>query len=299
MPAVRSDIKGIVVPLLIPYSENGDIALDVLKQEIDYVITRDKAHAVVAGGTSIQEVPLLTPSERKLIIEATVEYVKGRVPVLAGISDNTLSGALGYAKIAQDAGADVLVAMPPFSAPPGPPTRDEIFAYYQSLSEKVELPILAYNPATVIVDMPLDLLKKIAELKMVRYIKETSRNMNKLTRLIVSLKDKVGIFTTMDVLLPTLQLGAIGAVIPSPASKLGVQIYEAFIKGDLSKAAELQSKFAIFPPDLGKGFTPIFKEAMNLLGIKVGRPRAPFLGLSDAEREIVKQSLKASGIMCT
>ena len=107
-----------------------------------------------------------------------------------------------------------------------------------------------------------------------------------MSRLIVEI-DRAGharYFTTMQMLLATLQLGGSGATMPPPGSEIARHVIDAFLAKDYERAAEIQLQFALFPSKwMHRGLAPTMKAAMNLIGLPVGEPYPPYAPLSRDE----------------
>jgi len=120
----------------------------------------------------------------------------------------------------------------------------------------------------------------------VALIKESSRDLARVSRLIVEI-DRAGharYFTTMQMLLATLQLGGSGATMPPPAAEIARRVIDAFLAKDHEGAAALQLQFALFPSRwMHRGLAPVMKAAMNLIGLPVGDPYPPYVSLNRDE----------------
>ena len=110
----------------------------------------------------------------------------------------------------------------------------------------------------------------LAKLPRVQFIKESSRDLARVSRLIVEI-DRAGhaqYFTTMQMLLASLELGGSGATMPPPAAEIARHVIEAFVAKDHERAAQLQLQFALFPSKwMHYGLGPTMKAAMNLIGV--------------------------------
>ena len=111
------------------------------------------------------------------------------------------------------------------------------------------LPITLYlNPGPG-ADVSIPDTIALAKLPKVQLIKESSRDLARVSRLIVEI-DRAGharYFTTMQMLLATLQLGGSGATMPPPGSEIARHVIDAFVAKDYERAAEIQLQFALFP----------------------------------------------------
>ena len=135
----------------------------------------------------------------------------------------------------------------------------------------------------------------LAKLPQVQLIKESSRDLARVSRLIVEI-DRAGharYFTTMQMLLATLQLGGSGATMPPPGSEIARAVIDAYIAKDHERAAEIQLQFALFPSKwMHRGLAPAMKAAMNLIGIPAGEPYPPYSPLSSNEMAAMAATLK-------
>ena len=137
----------------------------------------------------------------------------------------------------------------------------------------------------------------LAQLPRVHFIKESSRDLARVSRLIFEI-DRAGhacYFTTMQMLLATLELGGSGATMPPPAAEIARHIIDAFVAKDHERAAALQLQFAQFPSKwMHRGLAPVMKAAMNLIGVPVGDPYPPYASLSADEIDALAAVLRAS-----
>ena len=124
---------------------------------------------------------------------------------------------------------------------------------------------------------------ELAKLDFIHGIKESSRDLARVSRLIVEI-DHAGhahYYTTMQMLLITLQLGGSGITLPSPAAELARHVVDAYEAGDIGKATQLQLKFATFPARwMPFGLAAVMKAASNFIGIPAGKPYPPYAPVS-------------------
>ncbi|WP_313693530.1 dihydrodipicolinate synthase family protein [Halorarum halobium] len=268
-----SAISGVVAPVITPVEE-GEIRPDRVDRSVEFTLECG-CHAVVAAGTGVQETSTMSLEERREVIAATVEAVDGAVPVVAGVSFPSKPGTAALLEHAAREGADAVVAMPPWGLPP---SGDAIVRYFEFVASESDLPVVAYNNPTVTADMSRETMAAVAALDGVTAVKESSRDWLKIGWLLERVRHAghADVFTTMDVLLPTLQAGGGGAIIPPPATVPAMAVHEAYEAGDLEAAAEAQRTFGTFPPDAANGLTPTVKAAAERAGVSVGPPRWPY-----------------------
>src|SRR5215467_7217679 len=277
---------GLIVAPLTPFT--ADLRLDepALRREIDYVIEDCRATMVVAAGVETQEYTYLSLEQRKALIRATVEAVAGRVPVMVGISHPSFKTAVELAHDAEKLGAAAVQLLAPLRPFAGPPTQADLIAYFEAIGRETRLPITLYlNPGPG-ADVSIPDTIALAKLPCVQLIKESSRDLARVSRLIVEI-DRAGharYFTTMQMLLASLELGGSGATMPPPGAEIARHIIDAVLAKDYERAAQLQLQFALFPAKwMHRGLAPVMKAAMNLIGIPAGDPYPPFASLTRDE----------------
>jgi 4-hydroxy-tetrahydrodipicolinate synthase len=291
------DKPGLIVAPLTPFTADLKVDERALRRQIDYVVEECRATMVVAAGVETQEYTYLNPDERKALIQSTIELVDGRVPVMVGISHASFKTAIELAHEAEKLGAAAVQILAPLRPFAGPPTQSDLVAYFEAVSRETALPITLYlNPGPG-ADVSIPDTIALAKLPRVQFIKESSRDLARVSRLIVEI-DRAGharYFTTMQMLLITLQLGGSGATMPPPASEIARHVIDAFMAKDFERAAALQLQFALFPAKwMHRGLAPVMKAAMNLIGVPAGEPYPPYVSLSGDEIAALADLLKST-----
>ena len=290
---------GLIVAPLTPFT--SDLKLDeaALQRQIDYVVRDCGATMVVAAGVETQEYTYLGFEQRRALIRRTIEFVDGRVPVMVGISHPSFKTAIELAHDAEKLGAAAVQLLAPLRPFAGPPTQADLVAYFEAIGRETRLPITLYlNPGPG-ADVSIPDTIALAKLPCVQLIKESSRDLARVSRLIVEI-DRAGharYFTTMQMLLATLQLGGSGATMPPPGSEIARHLIDAFQAKDYERAAELQLQFALFPSKwMHRGLAPAMKAAMSLIGVPVGEPYPPYVPLSRDEIAALAAVLRTTAL---
>jgi 4-hydroxy-tetrahydrodipicolinate synthase len=288
---------GLIVAPLTPFDHELNVDEARLRRQIDYVVEDCRADMVVAAGVETQEYTYLSLDERKALIARTIELVGGRVPVMVGVSHPALKTAIALAHDAERMGAAALQLLAPLRPFAGPPTRIDLVSYFETISRETSLPITLYlNPGPGAEVSIADTIA-LARLPGVQFIKESSRDLARVSRLIAEI-DAAGharYFTTMQMLLISLMLGGSGATMPPPACEIARHIVDAFVAKDYERAAELQRQFALFPAKwMHRGLAPVMKAAMNQIGIPVGAPYPPYATLTPEEMDELAACLKTT-----
>jgi 4-hydroxy-tetrahydrodipicolinate synthase len=285
----------LIVAPLTPFTADLDIDEAALRREIDYIIRECRATMIVAAGVETQEYTYLGFEQRKALIRQTVRCVDGRVPVMVGISHPSFRTAIELAHFAEHLGAAAVQLLAPLRPFAGPPSQADLIAYFEAVGRETKLPIALYlNPGPGAEVSIADTIA-LAKLPSVKLIKESSRDLARVSRLIVEI-DRAGYArycTTMQMLLASLQLGGSGATMPPPASEIARHIIDAYQDKDFARAADLQRQFALFPAKwMQRGLAPVMKAAMNLIGVPVGDPYPPYSALSQDEIDALAAVLR-------
>jgi len=288
---------GLIVAPLTPFTPALKVDLPAMRRQIDYVVEDCRATMVVAAGVETQEYTYLSLEDRKMLIRHTIELVGGRVPVMVGISHPSFRTAIELAHDAEKLGAAAVQLLAPLRPFAGAPTEADLLAFFEAVSRETRLPITLYlNPGPG-AEVSIPATVALAKLPRVQLIKESSRDLARVSRLIVEI-DRAGharYFTTMQMLLITLQLGGSGATMPPPGCEIARHIIDAFVARDYERAAELQLQFALFPAKwMHRGLAPAMKAAMHLIGIPVGEPYPPYAPLSRDEMTALAALLKTT-----
>ena len=288
-----ASFSGVFVALLTPFDGSGRVDEAALRAHIDALIDAGISGFVPAGSTG--EVMSLDRDEYERVITVTIDHVSGRVPVIAGCSANATHHVVRNCQFAQDAGADGLMITHPFY---NHPTDDELVEHYADIARAVELPIVVYNnPGTTGVDASPELLGRISEFPHVEYVKETSGDSARVTRILECSKGRVSVFSGQDnQALEQFVCGASGwisgtaNVIPAQC----VALYEtAVVKGDYATARRIYREIHPFLTHVetsGRGIQTI-KECMGIEGRPLGRVRPPLRALPAADRDRVRRHL--------
>lgn len=290
-------VPGLIVAPVTPFTADLEVDEPALRREIDYVVRDCGATMVVAAGVETQEYTYLSLEQRKGLIRRTIECVDRRVPVMVGISHPSFKTSVELAHFAESLGAAAVQLLAPLRPFAGPPTQADLIAYFEAVARETRLPITLYlNPGPG-ADVSIADTIALARLPSVQLIKESSRDLARVSRLIVEI-DRAGharYFTTMQMLLATLQLGGSGATMPPPGSEIARHVIDAFVAGDHERAAALQLQFALFPSKwMHRGLAPVMKAAMNLIGVRVGDPYPPYGSLTAEEISALAAVLRTS-----
>ncbi|MGE3935972.1 MAG: dihydrodipicolinate synthase family protein [Rhodospirillaceae bacterium] len=293
------ETPGLIVPPLTPFNSKLKVDYKVLEREIDYIVDTCRASCISVSGVETSEYHYLSLEERKELIRKTVEMIDGRIPFVVGISHASYRTSIELAGLAEELGTAALQLLAPLRPFGGAPTTAELVRYFEAVANETAAPILLYlNPGPG-ADVSVPATIELAKLDRVKYIKESSRDLSRVGRLVVDI-DLAGharYFTTMQMLLATLELGGSGATMPPPGAYIARLIVDAFNEGDLKRAAEIQREFCLFPHKwMAHGLAPVMKAAMEIAGCPVGDPYPPFEGLPAEDKKALAAYLKTTSL---
>jgi dihydrodipicolinate synthase/N-acetylneuraminate lyase len=301
----RNDVtwKGFFPALTTPFKRDG--SLDKIGWRVLLQLMLEQGmHGVVVAGTS-GEWYAMTNSERKKLLEIAVEEIGGHIPVIAGVSAFRLEDVIGLAQHAHKAGADGVLFTPTPYAVPSPA---EVLAFYRSVSDRIDLPIIVYNWARGTgVEINVQLAMQLAEVDKVVAIKDSTTNRADFFEKVRLLKDKLIIFGSFvnPIGLACLRyLGGDGWI--GGGALLGRDLpnyFNAVWKNDYDRALLLAKKWwalskQLFRSDFGGVLgspQATLKAAMNLMGQPGGYTRPPYLPLD--ENAIKKLKVILSGFL--
>jgi len=272
----------------------ADLALDATATSaVQAALVRDGVHGVVLLGT-VGENNSLTAEEKRTVLKGAVETVGARVPLIAGVSELTTASAVAYARDAERIGVDGLMVLP---AMVYVPTRAELEYHLRAVAQATSLPIMLYNnPPAYRVNIEIETLERLAELRNIVAIKESAPDPRRFTDLLNALGERYVLFAGLDdVVFEALTLGARGWVSgltnAFPAESLA--LYEAIRADDLERARRIYRWFMpLLHLDSDPDLVQSIKLAEALMGRGSERVRPPRLPLAGERRADVARRVE-------
>lgn len=293
-----SVFTGAGVAIITPMKANGEVNYDKLGEFLDYQINNSTDAIIICGTTG--EASTLTHEEHVETIRFAADYVKKRVPVIAGTGSNCTRESINLSKKAEEIGVDGLLCVTPYY---NKATQAGLYEYYKAISDAVNIPIIMYNvPSRTGTNILPETAVKIAkEVKNVVAIKEASGNISQVAKLAALADGCIDIYSgNDDQVLPILSLGGKGviSVWSNVAPKQVHNTVQSFMDGDIAKATKMQLEAIDLIGALFSEVNPIpVKAAMSILGYKAGPMRAPLTECSDEHKEGLKKAMKEYGIL--
>lgn len=279
--------KGVMPAVTTKFTDDDTLDLPMFKVNLQAQLDAG-VHGIVLGGT-LGEASTLSDEEKRILTRETVAFVKGKVPVLINIAEQTTKGAIEAALKAEEDGASGLMVLPPMRYNAG---DHEVVTYFKAVANSSSLPIMVYNnPVDYKTMVTLDMFEELLQCENIQAVKESTRDITNVTRIKNRFGDRLSIMTGVDTLaLESLLMGAdgwiAGLVDAFPAET--VAIYE------LQKAGRIQEALAIyrwFLPLLELDINPKLVQNIKLAEVATGigteNVRAPRLSLQGEERKHV------------
>ena len=290
-------IKGIIPPVITPMNpEDESVNIPELRNQIERQIAGG-VHGIFPFGTN-GEGYILSLKEKEEVLEATIDQVKGRIPVYAGTGCISTRDTVYMSKRAEEMGADVLSIITPSFALA---SQKELYDHYVEVAKHVNIPIVLYNsPARTGNKLLPETVGKLArDVDVIMGAKDSSGDIENLKVYIRETRDIGKDFSVLagndGNILTCLKEGGAGGVAgrANLYPKTVASIYNYFVAGDLEKAQEAQDAIATLSRVFKFGNpNTIIKKAVNLLGYPVGDCRKPFNYLCAEGIEELKAVLK-------
>ncbi|WP_417310990.1 dihydrodipicolinate synthase family protein [Devosia sp.] len=278
-----SEIGGVLPALVTPFDQDEAFDEGRMRSIVDFLVGRGVNGLYIAGSTG--EAFMMSPEERKRVLEVVVDEVKGRIPVIAHVGAISTYHSADLARHAEKVGADALSAVPPFY---WGFTHDQIVGYYRDITAATGLPMCAYN-------VPLaglfgfDLIKRLAEIPGVEGIKYTAPTHSEIMRIKAEIGSDFVIYSGADEMAMSGMAFGADAIIGSfynTIPEVYLALLEAMAAGDLKHAEELQATAnAIIYFTLARSPNAAIKRTMAWQGADAGYCRKPFTNYYDAAAE--------------
>lgn len=285
--------KGAGVAIVTPFTADDKVDYKALGKMIDFQIENGTDAIIICGTTG--ESSTLTHDEHDECIRFAVEYVAGRVPVIAGTGSNSTAEAIRLSTHAEKVGADALLLVTPYY---NKATQKGLIEHYKKIANSVTIPIIMYNvPSRTGVNiLPETAVTLAKEVDNIVGIKEASGNIGQVARLAALADGCIDIYSgNDDQIVPLLSLGGIGviSVLSNIAPKMTHDIVASYLNGDVETSRKLQLQAMDLNDVLFCEVNPIpVKAALNMMGMCEGNLRSPLCEMSEAHKEQMKSALE-------
>jgi 4-hydroxy-tetrahydrodipicolinate synthase len=291
------ELSGCGTALVTPFRGDGALDEAALVRLVDWQIESGIDFLIPCGTTG--EASTLNEAEHLRVVETTVKTAAGRVPVFAGCTHNATSEAVARAKkLAKVAGLTGILTANPYYNRPG---QEGQYQHFRAIAEAVELPILLYNiPSRTGVNLEPATVLRLAEIKNVIGVKESSGNIAQITELITQVPRGFSVLSGDDgMTLPVIALGGMGQVsvasnaIPAQMS----QMVRAAMNGDWATARAINCKYLrLMQAHFSEPSPAPVKAVLALMGKCEEVLRLPMVPVTESTRQKLQGLLGGLGL---
>jgi 4-hydroxy-tetrahydrodipicolinate synthase len=290
-----ADFHGVFPYLVSPVDTDGQIRTKVLGRLCDDLI-KSGVHGLTPLG-STGEFAYLDHAQRAVVVQATIEAAKGRVPVVAGVVSTSTSDAVAQAKSYQKLGADGILAILEAYFPLGDAQTE---SYFRAIADAVDIPVVIYtNPQFQRSDLTLDVIARLSAHSLIRYIKDASTNTGRLLSIMNRCGDSIRVFSaSAHIPAAVMLIGGVGWM-AGPACLIprqSVELYHLCKAARWDEALTLQRKLWRLNEAFARyNLAACIKAGLAIQGYEVGDPVAPQAALTAEERRAVEAVLRDIG----
>ncbi len=281
--------RGSFTALVTPF-KNGGLDEKAFRDLVEWQISEGTQGLVPVGTTG--ESPTLSHDEHHKVVEWCIDQAKGRVPVIAGAGSNNTIEAVSLAKHAEKAGADAVLVVTPYY---NKPTQEGMYVHFKAVNDAIGIPIIIYNiPPRSVVDMSVDTMKRLYELKNIANIGRVSQQRHALGEDFIQLSGED---------MTALAYNAAGghgciSVTSNVAPKLCAELQNASLSGDYAKGLKVQDRLIplhdsiFFEPGVAGA-----KAGLSLLGRCGEIVRSPLVPASAKTKEAIRAAMVHAGLL--
>jgi 4-hydroxy-tetrahydrodipicolinate synthase len=291
--------KGSNVALITPFKNNRLDEESYIKL-IHFQIDNGTSGLVPAGTTG--ESPTLSHEEHQKVIDLCIKESNGKIPVIAGTGSNSTAEAISLTKHAEKAGADGALIVTPYY---NKPTQEGLYQHYKSINDECGIPIIIYNiPGRSVIDMSVDTMARLYELKNIVGVKDATGNLERVDQQLKKMgKDFIQLTGNDDNALEFNNRGGVGAI--SVTANIAPKLCSEFQKfsklNDDNSKNEAKKLDALLQPLHYSLFvesnpSPV-KYAAKLLGLCEDDVRLPLVKVTENTKEIVKKALHSANLI--
>jgi 4-hydroxy-tetrahydrodipicolinate synthase len=291
-----TSFRGSFTALVTPF-QNGKVDEKAFRALVVWQIDEGTNGLVPVGTTG--ESPTLSHDEHKQVVEWCVAEARGRVPVIAGAGSNSTREAIDLAQHAEKAGADAVLVVTPYY---NKPTQEGLYQHFKAINDAIGIPIILYNiPGRSVIDMSVDTMKRLYELKNIAGVKDATASMVRVSQQRAALGPEFTQFSGEDATaLGFMAHGGHGciSVTSNVAPRLCAEFQSACLRGEYGAALKLQDKLMPLHQNLFIETSPSpVKYALSVLGKCGDAVRLPMVVLSDKSKAAVRDAMVHAGLI--
>ena len=292
--------KGSNVALITPFT-NNKVDEEKYIKIINFHLENGTNGLVPCGTTG--ESPTLSHDEHEKLIEICIKESNGRLPVFAGTGSNSTEEAVSLTKHAEKAGADGALVVTPYY---NKPTQEGLYQHFKAINDNCSIPIIIYNiPSRSVVDMSVDTMARLFELKNIIGVKDATGDLNRVDLQRKKMgPDFIQLSGEDGTALEFNTRGGVGciSVTANVAAKLCSEFQRASLSKNnsdsLAKANEINNKLMPLHKSLFIESSPSpVKYAVSLLNLCSEEVRLPLVKITEDTKKVVKSAMSFVNII--
>lgn len=273
-------ISGAITAIITPFTSEYKVDLDAFTKIIKWQISNGISGIIISGTTG--EDPTITDNEFPELLKTASRTIKGKIPIIANVSSNSTLKAIQRVKIAENFGADIVMAVVPYY---NKPTQNGIYEHFSLIARSSLLPVIIYNaPGRTVASIEVDTVKKLAQFDNIIAIKDCPSDVSRYAEL-SGISDKFKVFTGDDTdMVAARSMGAAGvmSVISNLIPDVIVRIHQYCNQSKYDLALDLYRSALSLTKMMFVETNPIpLKYAMSRIGLCENILRLPMTPLSD------------------
>tara|TARA_B100000965_G_C19568382_1_gene747887 strand:+ start:784 stop:1671 length:888 start_codon:yes stop_codon:yes gene_type:complete len=292
--------KGSIVALITPFKDDKldeDCYISLIQHHLS-----NGTHGIVPAGTT-GECPTLTDTEHKRVIELCVKESKGKIPIIAGTGSNSTEEAVNMTRYAEKIGSNAALVVTPYY---NKPTQEGLYQHFKTINDKCNIPIIIYNiPSRSVVDMNVDTMARLFELKNIVGVKDATADLNRVDLQLKKMgKDFIQLSGEDGTALEFNQRGGSGCISVSAnvATKLCSEFQESSLSKNndnlIAKAKSINEKLTPLHKSLFIESNPSpVKYAASLLNLSKEDVRLPLVKITESTKKEVRKAMKFAGLI--
>src|SRR5918993_2460147 len=294
MTAARTSFRGSFTALVTPF-KNGSVDEGAFRALVDWQIAEGTNGLVPVGTTG--ESPTLNHQEHNFVVEWCIDQARGRAPVIAGAGSNSTAEAVELSRHAERAGADAVLIVTPYY---NKPTQEGLYQHFKAINDAIGIPIIIYNiPARSVIDMSVDTMKRLYELKNIAGVKDATANVARVSLQRQAMGEEFIQLSGEDATaLGFMAHGGHGciSVTSNVAPRLCSEMQNACLNGDYASALKVQDRLMPLHTNLFVETSPTpVKYAAALLGLMEDDVRLPLVPASENAKQAVRSAMVHAG----
>jgi len=288
--------KGSITALVTPF-KGDNLDINAFEKFVEFQISNGTNGIVPCGTTG--ESPTISHDEHKKLIEVAVKSSNGRIPVIAGTGSNCTEEAVEMTKFAEQVNADAALVVTPYY---NKPTQEGLYQHYKKINDNCGIPIIIYNiPGRSVVDMSVDTMSRLYELKNIVGVKDATGDLDRVTQQ----KNKMGNDFIMlsgndENTLEFNRLGGVGCISVSAnvAPQMCSEFHSLCNSKKFDEAKPIFEKLLPLHDVMFVESNPVpAKYSLNLMGMMSEDVRLPLVTAKNSSKEKIKAILKSLSLI--